>query len=143
MYYDVVPIGADLNPYSHSQIPTLRDILCDMDPGMPKINRDISLAEMIEVLLEMFALADRFMIPSLSRHCVRGLSFFFLTPYHDTWWRVKDFVDSSEIDCTELRSALLPPAVKEVKVWCEDCKFQDLLRSDGDFAVELVRALAK
>ena len=51
-------------------------------------------------------------------------------------------MDSSQINLPALRDMLFTAAADAARVWCDDARFQDLLKSDGGFAVEMVRALA-
>ena len=142
VYYDVILVGSNSRSHSQSESPLLRDMLKAEDPTMPKSSTDLSALEMVEVWLEMYSLADRFMITDLGRACSNGLDIVFKS-IPETWWRVKDFVENAEFDCKTLRVELVSAAVQKAKEWCDDRRFHEMLKSDGEFALELVRALAK
>ncbi len=94
-------------------------------------------------LPEMYVVADRYLVPTLSKECVMRLQHTTMAQQLEVWWVVREFVDEAEIDCQLLRDMLVSIASAHAKAWCEDQKFQEYLTANGDFGLQLVRAIAK
>ena len=97
----------------------------------------------VAVFLELFEVADRYLIGTLAEYCAKGLKGVAQRSLIDAWWAVDKFVRDAEIDCALLRRVLLEVATTKAKEWSEDQKFRDYLIANGEFGADLVQALAK
>ena len=146
MFPDHVPEGLHAAAW-----PSLNEILKDYPEFLAGCVGPLEVSEYndrgMAVCFGMYELADKYDIPELGKYLILTwggeLADDIERKMTELFWRIKDYVSTSSIDCEPLQKMLNKHAMDNLNVLRQEGRFQNLLKNESALTITLFNELAE
>ena len=98
------------------------------------------------VHLKMYELADKYDIALLRDQAIGRLDDLMTPPKEmmfKVFWAVEEYVKAAPIDCQPLGEMLHKTRIRELSAFCENARFEEQIKGDGELAWNILKETVK